>query len=34
MIEEGKSCEQTLTQLAAIRSALDQVGSISSAPHA
>jgi DNA-binding FrmR family transcriptional regulator len=26
MIEEGKSCEQTLTQLAAIRSALDQVG--------
>jgi CsoR family transcriptional regulator, copper-sensing transcriptional repressor len=26
MIEEGKDCEQTLTQLAAIRSALDQVG--------
>lgn len=26
MIEEDKDCEQTLTQLAAIRSALDQVG--------
>lgn len=26
MIEEGKECELTLTQLAAIRSALDQVG--------
>lgn len=26
MIEEGKGCEQTLTQLAAVRSALDQVG--------
>ena len=26
MIEEGKDCEMTLTQLSAIRSALDQVG--------
>ncbi|MGI5939407.1 MAG: metal-sensitive transcriptional regulator [Thermoleophilia bacterium] len=26
MIEEGKDCEQTLTQLSAVRSALDQVG--------
>ncbi len=26
MIDDGKECEQILTQLAAIRSALDQVG--------
>jgi DNA-binding FrmR family transcriptional regulator len=26
MVEEGKDCEQILTQLSAVRSALDQVG--------